>query len=57
MPGYKIVGVSGGFKVSDQNKKTYSKTPLTKRRAVAQRVAIALSEAKKTGQPASYFFA
>jgi hypothetical protein len=54
---YKIVGVSGGFKVEDQNKKKYSKTPLTKRRAIAQRVAIALSEAKRTDKPVEYFFA
>ena len=54
---YKLVGESGGFKVCDMNKKCYSKTPLTKRRAIAQRVAIALSESKKTGEPPSHYFA
>jgi hypothetical protein len=53
----KLVGESGGFKVCDMNKKCYSKTPLTKRRAIAQRVAIALSESKKTGEPPSHYFA
>jgi hypothetical protein len=53
---YKIVGESGGFRVCDK-KKCFSKTPLTKKRAISQRIAIALSESKKTGQPASHFFA
>jgi hypothetical protein len=52
---YKIVGETGGFRVCDQ-KKCFSKHPLTKKKAQKQIVAIALSESKKTGKPVGQFF-
>lgn len=52
---YKIVGQDGGFRVCD-DKKCFSKHPLTKRKAKAQRVAISLSESKMTGKPVGAFF-
>lgn len=52
---YKIVGETGGFRVCDE-KKCFSKHPLTKRKAKKQRIAIALSESKKTGNPVANYF-
>jgi hypothetical protein len=52
---YEIRHVPGGYLVCDK-KKCFSKNPLTKKKAQKQRVAIALSESRKTGQPASTFF-
>jgi len=53
---YEVKQVKGGYLVCDQ-KRCFSKKPLTKKKqAEKQRVAIALSESKKTGQPASTYF-
>lgn len=52
---YKIVGEDGGFRVCDK-KRCFSRHPLTKKKATAQRVAIALSESKMTGKPVGTFF-
>lgn len=54
---YSIVHIPGGFIVKDKKGKMFSNHPLTKKIATKQRIAIALSEAKKTGKPASVFFA
>ena len=53
---YRIKKVKGGFVVSD-GKKNLSNKPLTKAIAMKQRIAVALSEAKMTGKPASIYFA
>jgi len=54
---YQIKHVKGGYKVQNAvSGKTYSVYPLTKQKAIKQRVAIALSEARKTHQPPSIFF-
>lgn len=45
-----------GFKVCDAKGKCFSKNPLTKQMARKQRVAIALSEHRKTGKPISTMF-
>jgi len=52
---YSIEKVKGGFKVSD-GKKYFSNKPLTKKVATSQRIAVALSESKKTGKPISNYF-
>lgn len=54
---YKIVHMDGGFAVRDAKGKEFSNRPLTKKMATKQRIAIALSESKKTGKPASAYFA
>jgi len=43
--------------VEDKKGKKFSKVPLTKRKAVRQRIAIAISESKKNNKDASYYFA
>lgn len=54
---YKIEKVGkSGFKVCDSNR-CFSNKPLTKKNAERQRIAIALSESKKTGKPVSKYFA
>lgn len=53
---YQIVHVPGGFKVEDKNGRVFSKKPLTKKMSKKQRVAIALSESRKTGKPVSTYF-
>jgi hypothetical protein len=54
---YQISKVKGGYKVQNmQTGKTYSHKPLTKSKAIKQRVAIVLSEAKKANQSPSIFF-
>lgn len=53
---YKIEKVSGGYKVCDSNK-CFSNKPLTKKNAISQRVAIVLSEHKKTGKSIKSLFA
>ena len=54
---YQISKVPGGFKVKNAvSGKTYSSHPLTKSKAIKQRVAIALSEARKAHQSPSIFF-
>ena len=52
---YKIEHFPGGFKVCD-SKRCFSKKPLTKKRATKQRIAIALSESRKTMKPISTYF-
>jgi len=52
---YEIKRKGAGFVVCDA-KRCFSNKPLTLQKARAQRVAIALSEAKKTGKPVSKFF-
>lgn len=52
---FKIVGQDRGFKVCDK-KRCYSKKPLTKKQAQKQRVAIALSESRRTGKSIDKFF-
>jgi len=54
---YRIVHMDGGFAVKDAKGKTFSNKPLTKKVAQKQRIAIALSEAQKTGKPVSMYFA
>ena len=54
---YRIINMDGGFAVKDAKGKTFSNNPLTKKMATKQRIAIALSEAQKTGKPASMYFA
>jgi len=53
---YKIVHMDGGFAVSDAKGRKFSKKPITKKMAMKQRIAIALSESEKTGKPVSSFF-
>jgi len=52
---YKVVPEGTGFVVK-HGKHAFSKKPITKMMANKQRIAIALSEAKKTGKPAGKFF-
>jgi len=54
---YDIKKVKGGFVVKDKKGKQFSNKPLTKKIATKQRIALALSEAKKTGKPPSFYFA
>lgn len=55
---YKIHQVKGGFKVVDPTTRhVFSKKPLTRVQSQKQRIAIALSEHKKTGKPVGVFFA
>lgn len=54
---YHIEKTKGGFKVCDNNGKCFSKKPITKKMAEKQRIAIVLSESKKTGKPAGIYFA
>lgn len=54
---YKITHAKDGFYVYDPaTKRHFSKHGLTKKQAEAQRVAISLSEHKKTGKPMNAFF-
>lgn len=52
---YKIEKMEGGWKVCDSNR-CFSKKPMSKKNANKQRVAIALSEQRKTGKPVKSFF-
>jgi hypothetical protein len=52
---YEVKQVQGGFLVCDK-KRCFSKHPLTKKKAQKQRVAIAISESKKTGEPMKNYF-
>jgi hypothetical protein len=45
-----------GFKVCDTKGKCFSKKPLTKKTATRQRIALALSESRRTGKPVGEFF-
>lgn len=53
---YQIVKADHGYFVMSPEGKTFSKKPLSKTRAIKQRVAIALSEARKKHMPPSTFF-
>lgn len=53
---YAVVPIGSGYKVMSQDGRTFSKKPLSKKRAEKQRVAIALSEARKTHKPVAMFF-
>lgn len=53
---YMIKHVPGGFIVEDKKGKQFSGHPLTKKMAQKQRIAIALSESRKTGKPVSGYF-
>lgn len=53
---YKVERKGAGFMVCDA-KRCFSKKPLPLQTARKQRIAIALSEAKKSGKPASAYFA
>lgn len=53
---YKIVRTGSGFKVCS-DKQCHSKQPLALNVARRQRIALALSESRKTGKPASAYFA
>jgi hypothetical protein len=53
---YKIVHAKNGFYVEDKAGKKFSNKPLTKKRAEKQRIAIAISESKKTGKSIDKFF-
>ena len=53
---YKIIKSGNGFKVSDGKGNTFSKKPLTKKQAQKQRIAIALSEQKRTEKNINDFF-
>lgn len=52
---YSIQGSGYGYKVCDKMK-CFSKKPLSKTMATKQRIAIALSESKKSGKPMSSYF-
>lgn len=54
---YRIKQVEGGFVVADAKHPSFSNKPLTKKVAQKQRIALALSESRKTGKPASLYFA
>jgi hypothetical protein len=53
---YLIKKVNGGFVVEDKAGKQFSNKPLTKKTAKKQRIAIALSESKKTGKSIDSYF-
>lgn len=53
---YSIEASGKGFKVCDAAGKCFSKKGLPKKVAERQRVAIAISESKKTGKPTSSYF-
>jgi hypothetical protein len=54
---YTVERTGKGFKVCDGTGKCFSKKGLSKATAEKQRIAIALSESRKTGKPASSYFA
>lgn len=53
---YEIKHVKGGYKVCDRSNKCLSKKPLTKKSAYSQRIAVAISEAKRNKKPVSSYF-
>jgi hypothetical protein len=54
---YELVKVIRGFKVVDPaTNRIFSTKALSKKQATKQRIAIALSESKKTGKPVKSFF-
>ena len=54
---YRIERSGNGYKVCDDKMKCFSKKGLPLKTARKQRIAIALSEASKTGKPVSNYFA
>jgi hypothetical protein len=52
---FEIVKKAGGYLVCSE-KKCFSRKPLTKKKAQKQRIALAISESKKTGQPIGNYF-
>lgn len=52
-----IKHVPGGFVIEDKKGRKFSNHPLTKKMATKQRIAVALSESKKTGKPPGFYFA
>ena len=52
---YEVKHFGNGWKVCDE-KKCFSKKAMCKKCAEKQRVAIALSESRKTGKPTSLYF-
>ena len=53
---YSVENTGKGFKVFDETGKSFSKKGLPKSTAYKQRIAIALSESKKTGKPLNSLF-
>jgi len=53
---YNIKKVKGGFKVCDMKGICLSNKPLPKKTALKQRIAVAISESKKSGKPVSGYF-
>jgi hypothetical protein len=53
---YSIESSGKGFKVCDTAGKCFSKKGLPKKSAERQRIAIAISESKKTGKPVGSYF-
>lgn len=53
---YTIIPAGRGYKVMSQDGRMFSRKPLSKKMAQAQRTAIVLSEARKTGKPVSFFY-
>lgn len=53
---YSIEKAPNGFFVVDNKGHKFSKKPITKKMAEKQRIAIAISEHKKTGKPMNKFF-
>ena len=55
---FKLVKEKRGWKVTDvKSGRVFSKAPMPKKQAIAQRVAIVISEAKKSHKPMGSFFA
>ena len=54
---FQIKKVGKGFKVVEPGKThVFSNNPLSKKQAMKQRVAIALSESRKSGKPVKSYF-
>lgn len=53
---YQIKKWKEGYAVTDDKGRKFSNEPISKTMATKQRIAIALSESKKTGKSPSYFF-
>lgn len=54
---FQIKKVGKGFKVVEPGKThVFSNNPLSKKQAMKQRVAIALSESRRTGKPVKSYF-
>lgn len=53
---YDIKPFKSGFVVVDTKNKRLSNKPLTKKQAVKQRIAVALSEHERTNKPMGFYF-